>query len=298
MDRIKAIEVFVAVVDNGSLTRAAERLDVTPAMVGKVLAQLETHLGVQLLRRTTRQQSLTDAGRRFYEEGRRVLEQLSWAEASVTDLQAQGQATLRISCATTLGQCLIAPALAGFQQEHPNVRLVLELSNSHVNPVEEGFDLLLRVGALDPDLDLVAIRLGDYRMALCASPEYLAVHGTPKHVEHLVRHRCLGNLVWNRRSTWNLLIGEAPQPWPDAIFLSNDGPALRQVALAGGGILLQPEMLVEEDIASGRLIPLLEDYLPASRPIHALYRRDRFPLTKVSSLVDYLRRTLRSTLQD
>lgn len=298
MDRIKAIEVFVAVVDNGSLTRAAERLDVTSAMVGKVLAQLEAHLGVQLLRRTTRQQSLTDAGRRFYEEGRRVLEQLSWAEASVADLQAQGQGTLRISCATTLGQCLIAPALAGFQREHPNVRVVLELSNSHVNPVEDGFDLLLRVGALDPDLDLVAVRLGDYSMVLCASPEYLAAHGTPTHVEHLSQHRCLGNLVWNRRSTWNLQIADAPQPWPDSIFLSNDGPALRQVALAGGGILLQPKILVAEDIASGRLVPLLEDSLPKSRPIHALYRRDRFPLTKVSSLVDYLRLVMRSAALD
>lgn len=298
MDRIKAIEVFVAVVDNGSLTRAAERLDVTSAMVGKVLAQLESHLGVQLLRRTTRQQSLTDAGRRFYEEGRRVLEQLSWAESSVTDMQGDVRGTLRISCATTLGQCLVAPALADFQRDHPHVRVVLELSNSHVNPVEEGFDLLLRVGALDPDLDLVAVQLGDYRMVMCASPEYLAAHGTPTHAGDLVQHRCLGNLVWNRRSTWNIVEDGVPQPWPESMFFSNDGPALRQVALAGGGILLQPRMLVAGDIEAGRLVSLLEGNLPAPRPIHALYRRDRFPQTKVSSLVTHLQRVLKTDLQD
>jgi DNA-binding transcriptional LysR family regulator len=291
LDKLRSIEAFVVAVEAGSFTAAARQLDITAVMVGKHVRQLEGVLGARLLERSTRSQSLTDTGRRFYEEGKKVLEQLAWAEASVEGLKARPSGTLRVTSATTLGQCVIAPLVAQYQHTHAGVRIELELSNSTVDLADDGFDAAIRVGELDPYLDLVAKPLGHYRMVACASPAYLKTHGTPSTPADLRRHRCLGNLLWTRRSTWVLAGADAPIPWPDdTVFRSNDGPVLRQVALHGGGILLQPRVLVAEDLNAGRLVPLLSDYLPASRPVHLLYRQDRQPLPKTATFIAFLTR--------
>jgi DNA-binding transcriptional LysR family regulator len=291
LDKLRSIEAFVAAVEKGSFTAAARQLDITAVMVGKHVRQLEDALGARLLERSTRSQGLTDTGRRFYEEGKKVLEQLAWAEASVEGLKARPSGTLRITAATTLGQCVIAPLVARYQRAHSGVRVELELSNSAVDLADEGFDAAIRVGELSPGLDLVAKPLGHYRMVACASPAYLKAHGTPATPADLRRHRCLGNLLWTRRSAWTLAGGQEPVPWPeDTIFRSNDGPALRQVALHGGGILLQPRVLVAEDLDAGRLVPILAGYLPASRPVHLLHRQDRQPLPKTATFIAFLTR--------
>jgi DNA-binding transcriptional LysR family regulator len=286
MDRLRAMEVFVCAVERGSFSAAARELDLSPVMVGKYVRQLETHLGAQLLQRNTRAQSLTDAGRRFFEESRKVLEQLALAEASVESLRAEPRGRLRITAATTLGACVIAPLAAEYQNAHPQVRIDLDLSNSVVDLVDEGFDVAVRIGDLDADLNLVARPIGRYRMAICASPAYLARHGTPLTLEELAQHRCLGHSVWDRRNGWRLA-GE--NRWPeDTTFLCNDGLALRQAALHGAGLLLQPSILVADDLAAGRLVSVLEDATPAGRPVHALYRQDRQPLPKIRSFVRFL----------
>ena len=280
------MEVFVCAVERGSFSAAARELDLSPVMVGKYVRQLETHLGAQLLQRNTRAQSLTDAGRRFFEESRKVLEQLALAEASVESLRAEPRGRLRITAATTLGACVIAPLAAEYQNAHPQVRIDLDLSNSVVDLVDEGFDVAVRIGDLDADLNLVARPIGRYRMAICASPAYLARYGTPLTLEELAQHRCLGHSVWDRRNGWRLA-GE--NRWPeDATFLCNDGLALRQAALHGAGLLLQPSILVADDLAAGRLVSVLEDATPAGRPVHALYRQDRQPLPKIRSFVRFL----------
>ncbi|WP_321842685.1 LysR family transcriptional regulator [Paraburkholderia bannensis] len=286
MDRLRSMEVFVSAVERGSFSAAARELDLSPVMVGKYVRQLETHLGAQLLQRNTRAQSLTDAGRRFYEESRKVLEQLALAEASVESLRAEPRGRLRITAATTLGACVIAPLAAEYQNAHPQVRIDLDLSNSVVDLVDEGFDVAVRIGDLDADLNLVARPIGQYRMAICASPGYLARHGTPRTLEELAGHRCLGHSVWDRRNGWRLA-GE--NRWPeDTTFLCNDGLALRQAALHGAGLLLQPSILVADDLAAGRLVSVLEEATPAGRWVHALYRQDRQPLPKIRSFVAFL----------
>lgn len=286
MDRLRSMEVFVSAVERGSFSAAARELDLSPVMVGKYVRQLETHLGAQLLQRNTRAQSLTDAGRRFYDESRKVLEQLALAEASVESLRAEPRGRLRITAATTLGACVIAPLAAEYQNGHPQVRIDLDLSNSVVDLVDEGFDVAVRIGDLDADLNLVARPIGLYRMAICASPDYLARHGTPRTLDELAEHRCLGHSVWDRRNGWRLT-GESR--WPeDTTFLCNDGLALRQAALHGAGLLLQPSILVADDLAAGRLVSVLEDATPAGRPVHALYRQDRQPLPKIRSFVGFL----------
>ncbi|MEI7295519.1 LysR family transcriptional regulator [Paraburkholderia tropica] len=286
MDRLRSIEVFVSAVDSGSFSAAARALDLSPVMVGKHVRQLETHLGAQLLQRNTRAQSLTDAGRRFYEESRKVLEQLALAEASVERLCAEPRGTLRISAATTLGACVVAPLAAAYQNAHPQVRIDLDLSNGVVDLVDEGFDVAVRIGALDPDLDLIARPLGQYRMTICAAPAYLARHGTPRTLADLADHRCLSHAVWDRRNGWRLL---GDNRWPEQTdFVCNDGHGLRQAALHGAGLLLQPAILVADDLASGRLVSVLDAFAPEGRPVYALYRQDRQPLPKIRSFVDFL----------
>jgi len=289
VDKLRSIEVFTTAVDAGSFSAAARRLDISAVMVGKLVRQLETHLGARLLERSTRRQGLTDAGRRFYEEGKRVLEQLRWAESSVERLAASPSGLLRISAATTLGECVIAAAVADYQARFPQVRVELELSNGVVDLIEDGIDLAIRIGALDPALDLVARPLGHYRMVICAAPAYLARHGVPATPADLAAHRCLGHAAWNPRTAWRLDPAGAAAGWPARTVLRcNSGAALRQAALHGAGLLLQPQVLVAEDLAAGRLVGVLDAYLPTGRPVHALYRQDRQPLPKLASFVAFL----------
>ncbi|AJW43680.1 LysR family transcriptional regulator CrgA [Ralstonia mannitolilytica] len=288
MDKLRTMETFVAVVESGNFTEAAARLEMSAVMVGKYVSALETQLGARLLQRSTRRQSLTDAGRVFYEDAKRVLEQVRWAETSVERLRASPSGTLRVSAPTTFGACVIAPLAATFQQAHPQVRVELNLSNGMVDLVDEGFDLAIRIGPLG-DADLVAKPLCVYRMVICASPEYLARYGRPETPADLPQHRCLSHMVWNNRNAWQLAGWSGATPWrDDPAFTCNDGHGLRAAAVAGAGLLLQPEVLVAEDLASGRLVRVLQAYAPEPRPIHVVYRQDRRPLPKLSGFVGHL----------
>jgi len=295
VDRLRSIEVFVAAVEQGSFSQAARQMDMTPAMVGKHVRQLEAELGARLLQRSTRRQSLTDAGRRFYAEGKKVLEQLAWARASVEGLRQQPSGRLRITAPTTLGACVVAPLAADYQQAHPQVGIELDLSNGVADLVEEGFDLAVRIGEPDPRADLVARRLGDYCMVICASPSYLKRHGVPRTPADLSAHLCLGHMVWTPRTAWQLQGPQGPMPWPgEAPFLCNDGQALRQAALRGAGLLLQPRVLLKDDLRRGRLRAVLESCLPAARPVYLLYRQDRHLLPKTRSFIDFIRKAFSS----
>jgi DNA-binding transcriptional LysR family regulator len=287
MDKLRAMETFVAVVEGGNFTEAAQRLEISAVMVGKYVRELEERLGARLLERTTRRQSLTDAGRVFYEDTRRALEQVRAAETSIERLRASPSGTLRISAPTTFGSCVIAPLAATFQQRYPLVRIELELSNRIVDLVDEGFDLAIRIGDLG-DADLIAKPLALYRMVICAAPAYLARHGRPETPQDLSAHHCLSHSVWNSRNGWKLSGWDGPQPWEDPVFTCNDGNGLRLAAIAGAGLLLQPEVLVAHDLASGTLVPLLQAWLPEPRPVHIVHRRDRRPLPKLTRFIAHL----------
>ncbi|MFP2238534.1 LysR substrate-binding domain-containing protein [Pseudescherichia vulneris] len=290
MDKLRSIEIFVTVVECGSFTDAAARLEISAVMVGKYIHQLEAELGARLLDRTTRRQSLTDAGRVYVEECRRVLEQVAAADTSVERLRAAPSGTLRISAPSTLGACIVAPAVATFLQQYPDVRAELDLSNRLVNLVEEGFDLAVRIGELR-DSDLVAKPLCLYRMVICAAPEYLARYGTPLTPTDLTAHRCLSHMVWNARNEWRLPGSEAQSPWRrDPVLACNDGLGLKMAALAGAGLLLQPEILLRDELREGRLIRVLDAFLPTPRAVHILYRQDLRPLPKLTGFIDHLQR--------
>ena len=288
MDKLRSMETCVAVVDYGNFTEAAERMNMSAVMVGKYVRELEDRLGARLLERTTRRQHLTDAGRVFYEDARRALEQVRLAETAVERLRATPSGLLRVSAPGTYGAEVIAPLAARFQQQYPQVRIELELSNRVVDLIDEGFDLAVRIG--EPgNIDLIAKPLALYRMVICASPAYLEKHGHPETPQDLSRHHCLTHSVWNSRNSWKLKGWDGPQLWQDnPVFTCNNGYALRAAAIAGAGLLLQPEVLVAADLASGRLIRVLQDYIPEPRPVHLLYRQDQRPLPKLSSFISYL----------
>ncbi|WP_075182503.1 LysR family transcriptional regulator [Pantoea sp. 1.19] len=286
MDNLRALAAFVAAVEGGSFSAAARQLEMTAVMVGKHVRQMERELGVRLLERNTRRQHLTEAGQLWYTEAKHILSRLQWARGRVDALKRFPSGCLRLSAPTTLGSTLIASLAAQYQQSWPDVRIELTLSDRYVDLIAEGFDLAIRIGDLPIDSPLVACYLGEYQMVICATPHYLAQHGTPRQPGDLPGHRCLGNLLWNKRNAWRL--GEIPL-WPDTTtFDCNDGQALRQAALAGAGLILQPLVLLAEDIAAGRLVRLLDHALPAARPIHLLWHQDHHASAKRRSFVDFL----------
>ncbi len=178
MDKLRGMETFIAVVECGSFTGAASRLGLSAVMVGKYIAQLESQLATRLLERNTRRQSLTDAGRVYFDEAKRVMEQVSIAESAVERLRLAPAGTLRVSAPTSFGASVIAPLTATFLQAWPAVRVELDLTNRMVDLVDEGFDLAIRIGEIHQE-DLVARYLAPYRMVICAAPAYLARYGTP-----------------------------------------------------------------------------------------------------------------------
>ena len=286
MDKLRGMETFIAVVESGSFTGAAAQLEMSAVMVGKYIALLESQLGTRLLERNTRRQSLTDAGRVYFEEARRVLEQVSIAENAVERLRATPAGTLRVTAPTSFGGCVIAPLTATFLQRYPQVRIELDLTHRMVDLVEEGVDLAIRIGEIRNE-DLVAKYLCPY--TICAAPEYLARHGTPQTPADLVDHLCLSHTVWTARNEWRLPGVEGEVRWKrDAVLRCNDGYGLRMAARAGAGLLLQPEVLVAEELANGRLVRVLEAFTPAPRPVHLLWRQDLRPLPKLTEFIAHI----------
>lgn len=288
MDKLRGMETFVAVMECGSFTGAAARLEMSAVMVGKYIALLEGQLGTRLLERNTRRQSLTDAGRVYFDEARRVLEQVANAERSVERLRLAPAGTLRVSAPVSFGASIIAPLTASFLQAWPEVRVELDLTNRMVDLVDEGIDLAIRIGDIQRT-DLVAKYLAPYRMAICAAPDYLVRHGTPQTPADLAGHQCLSHTVWTARNEWRLPGAAEEVRWKrDAVLRCNDGYALRMAAVAGAGLLLQPEVLLAEDLANGRLVRILQNYTPEPRPIHLLWRQDLRPLPKLTRFVEHL----------
>ncbi|MBH1404179.1 LysR substrate-binding domain-containing protein [Stenotrophomonas geniculata] len=289
MDTLRCMQAFVAVAERGSFAGAAEQLQVSAVMVGKYIQQLETHLGTALLQRNTRRQRLTEAGSAYLAGCRQVLEQVQRAEADVAGLQIQPRGLLRVSAPTTWGSCVLAPQLAGLLRAQPQLNIELDLSNRRVDLIEDGFDVAIRVGPL-PSQEVVARPLPPYAMSLCAAPSYLRRRGTPRTPADLQGHDCLSHLAWRGGHGWQLANGEYVD-W-EARLTCNDGFALREAAVAGAGLVLQPTALLAGEIAAGRLKPLLRDYLPEPRPMHLIYLPDRRPRPRLQCFVDFVMTTL------
>jgi len=281
------MEVLVRAVELGSLRAAAEALGMSAPMAGRHLRALEERLGARLLVRTTRRQALTELGRQYHDACAQVLQQVRAAELGAQVLRGAPRGKLRMTAPMNLGTLVVAPLLTEFLEAHPDIQAELSLNDRIVDLVDDGFDLALRVGRL-ADSSLVARRLRDYTWRICGSPEYLARRGSPRRPGDLERHELLFFSGWTPKDGWARFGIRRTHPR----LLSNSGQALRMAALRGFGLILQPAVLLDEDIASGRLVPLLERHLPRPLPVHLVYPRDRQALPKLTRVVEFLRQRL------
>ncbi|WP_417348898.1 LysR substrate-binding domain-containing protein [Ferrimonas sp.] len=288
MDRLKSMQVFVTAAEQGSFAAAASAHAITATMVGKHIRSLEQHLQVRLINRTTRRQSLTESGQLYYAECQRLLRELQTAEQTLQQRSQTPMGTVKLNSPVTYGSRVLAPLLAGFLECHSRINVELTLENSLVDPFHHPADLVVRIGEL-ADSSLIARPLGSYELIYCASPSYLARSGTPDTLASLSQHACLGFDFGRRRaSQWG-----APTAFDkgQARMVANSGDALLAAARAGAGVLFQPRLLVEEDLARGSLVQLLETQSPKPAPIHLLYRENE-PPKRVRVLIDYLTEAL------
>lgn len=289
MDRFAAMEAFVAVVDAGSFVRAAERKGISATTMSRLIAELEAHLQARLLHRTTRRLSLTDVGRVYYEQCVALLAEVAELEASISAETRAASGLLRVSAPVSFGILHLAPLLPRFRQEQPNVSLELSLNDRVVDLVEEGHDLAIRISS-QLATSLVARPVATVRVVTCASPDYLARHGTPSTPEELSRHQCLLYSYTDATHQWTFSRpGGGTLSVPVNGFLTaNNGDVLRLAALAGEGIVRQPTFIVGSDLAEGRLVPLLEEYALPPLAVYAVYPSRRHLAAKVRAFVDFV----------
>ncbi|SHG57640.1 LysR family transcriptional regulator [Massilia sp. CF038] len=279
---------FVAVVDAGSFSAAAERLGQTPSGVSRTMSRLEAQLGMTLMQRTTRRQDLTEEGAWLLARARKVIAELDDTEAGLAARRSQPSGLVRVNAATPALDHLLAPLVPGFLDQYPLIKLELTSGETVVDLIEERADLAIRIGQL-ADSTLNARRLGSSRVRLLAAPAYLARHGVPADVAGLKAHRLLGFTAPASLNIWPLAhAGGEGVPIEPAVTASS-GETLRHLALAGAGIASLADFLTQADVRAGRLVPVLDaQALPWSQPIWAVFYKQGALAPRVTALVDYL----------
>ncbi|MCY0964278.1 LysR substrate-binding domain-containing protein [Parathalassolituus penaei] len=280
----EGVQEFVAVAETGSFTRAAQRLGISVAQISRQVSALESRLSTELLHRTTRKVSVTEAGRLYYQHCRPLLEGLDEAERALTRLQGQASGLIRLTAPITYGEQQVAPLLNGFLLQHPAVRFDLQLTNQKLDLIDGGLDLAIRLGRLE-DSSMMARRLGSRRLYVCASPSYLSQYGEPRTLAELQDHNCLPGTLdsWRFRES-----GQERSLRVNGSLRVNSGFALVDAAIKGIGLVQLPDYYVSDHMARGELVPILEEFQPDDEGIWALYPRSRHLLPKIRLLVDYL----------
>jgi DNA-binding transcriptional LysR family regulator len=288
LDRLESMTIFVRVVERGSFAAAAEEFRLTGTMVGHHIRALEALLGGRLLNRTTRRQSLTELGQLYYSRCKSILSDVADAEAIGAELNGEARGRLRVVTPVSFGVHALAPACVDYRHAYPHVAIDLVASDQVTDFVGEGFDVAVRIGELE-NSSLIARALRPYESVVCASPGYLKQHGTPTAPGDLVHHQCLGFAHPVAGRNWRLQGPEGDVAIPVSLALTaNNGEALRMAALSGLGVIMQPRILLDDDLRAGRLVPLLPGYAPPARPMHLLTSADRSPPAKVRSFVDFV----------
>jgi DNA-binding transcriptional LysR family regulator len=292
MDRIDAMKTYIAVVQEGSFSRAAEKLDMSPQLVSKYVSQLESHLGTRLLNRTTRRVHTTEAGAGYAQRAQQVLADIDDIENELSNLQRTARGILRINAPVSFAIQHLAGLLTDFQKRYADVQVDLQLNDRKVNIVDEGFDIALRIGNLK-DSSLIAKRLAPIRLVSCAAPAYLASHGTPRHPSELSQHRYLSYSYMDEEITFRRRTqGQTPAAFTTralkSTFIVNNGDVLTQAAIAGAGIIIQPTFITGPAIAAGKLTPVLEDYELEPLALYAVYAHRQLLSSKVRCFIDFI----------
>ncbi len=288
MSVFEEMTTFVKVVDAGSITGAADRLDTAKSAVSRRLSDLETRLGVQLIKRSTRRMSLTDTGKSYYDQCVRILADIEATEAAVTTESAALKGTLRISTPLSFGVLHLSSAVADFMQAHPELTLDVNLSDSQANLVDEGFDMAIRIAKLD-DSSLIARRLTTINMIACASPQHIKQYGKPDTPEEAAKQPFLhyGN---RSDSLWSYTDkqGKTGRVKFERVLSANNGSFLKEIGKLGSGMMIEPTFIVNQAIQDGELIPLLTDYNWGAINAYAVYPPTRHLSHRVRVFIDFL----------
>lgn len=296
MNRLAHMQTFVAVAEAGGFASAARRLGVSPPVVTRAIASLEAHVGGQLLTRTTRRVRLTEAGARYLEDCRRLLAELDDIESSVRGAHSEPRGVLSVTASTTFGRLYVAPLILDFLDQHPHVSVHARLNDRVLDLVDEGLDVAVRIAHLS-DSSFTALRVGEVRHVLCASPRYLRTHGVPKTPEALEEHEVVVFSQERAAAAWSF---EGPKDKlsvkPRSRLVVNLSDVAIQAALAGRGLTRVLSYQVAAELQSGRLRLVLEDYEPEPLPVHLVYREGRRAPARVRAFVDYASQRLRREL--
>ncbi|PFG58209.1 DNA-binding transcriptional LysR family regulator [Vibrio sp. ES.051] len=281
--------IFYHLVEQGSFSAAAKQMTLTKSVVSKRIAKLEQDLGVQLLYRTTRTLTLTEAGQSFFSHAKSVYHAVATAEESIVGLGKNLSGSIKISVPTISGELILPSVINEFNQKYPDINIDMDLDNRFVDIVNERFDLAIRTGVL-PDSSLIARKLVDANWVVCASPQYLAKHGIPKQPQALETHNCL---VYSYQETgareWAFKEGgNVYQMTVDGNLCTNNSSVLRNVALLGQGIIYVPRVLVYDDLNKGHLIQLFKDETAKCLGIYAVYPYTRQQPEKIKMFIEHL----------
>lgn len=282
------LAIFVAVVESGSFSRAAERLGQANSAISRAVKKLENKLGVNLLNRTTRQLSLTEEGERYFRRVQNVLQEMAAAETEVMETTSIPRGTLRIDAATPVVLHFLMPLIKPFRERYPEINLSLVSSETFINLIERKVDVAIRVGKLT-DSSLRARPLFKSYRKIIASPEYIARYGVPESVDALSGHTCLGFTEPASLNTWPVASadGQLYEVTPD--ISSNSGETLKHLCLSGNGIASLSDYMIDKELASGELVEVLADKrLPVEMPFSAVYYSDRAVSTRIRAFIDFI----------
>ena len=288
MDRLDAMKLFVRIAELGSFAAVAQQLGVARSVVTRQIAGLEAHLGVKLMARSTRRLALTSAGTAYLEKCRVILNLVEAAETDVAEERLTPRGNIRISLPLSFGLKRLAPLLLDFSQRYPEVGMDMDYSDRRVKLIEEGIDLSIRITRRLDGGD-VARKIGTGRMQVVASKNYLAQHGRPQHPAELIHHECLGYTSGGVAQNWQFMVDGQLQSFPVRSRINaNNGDVLTEAAAQGLGITLQPDFIIDDYLADGRVEAILVDFPVAELGIYAMLPSNRHIPHRVRVLMDFL----------
>ncbi len=288
MDTLDGLKTVIAVVETSSFTAASERLGMSKALVSKYVGEVENGLGIRLFNRTTRQLALTEAGKRYYEQAVTLLEQFSAMVDDVTDEQISPRGLIRISAPVTFGEMKLAPLLTEFSNLYPELKVELILTNRAIDMLEEAIDVRLRIGGVD-DSNMIARHLKTYPLILSAAPSYIQQYGLPKSPPEIAEHRCIIDSNFRVGKQWPFISpeGDSATINVSSSMAANSPQAVREMAIAGGGIAMVPNFIVEDAIDDGLLLPVLPEYTTLEFGLYAIYPHRKYIAKKVRCFIDF-----------
>jgi DNA-binding transcriptional LysR family regulator len=289
MDRWTEIELFVQVAETGSMSRAAEALNLSNASASRHLAALEERLGVRLVERNTRRLYLTETGQEFFQRAKGILGDLRDAESTVNAAALNPTGVLRVTSSLSFAMHHIAPLLREFTDRYPNVTVHVEAANRYLDIIDNNIDVAVRTREYEPDSNITIRRLGETRRILAASPGYLARHGFPRTLDDLQKHKLLIYVHANNPNELRFTKGDEHRSVSvHGLLETNDGQIVRAAALDGMGILVQPSYIIYDDIVAGRLVPVLDDWDLPHLTINLAYPSRKHLSAKVRAFIDFM----------